>query len=305
MIQFSQMMFNKTLLFIANVFTFCFAAHAGFLTAQKFPGTTNDVSLTDRIAVETEGYEPYSGLSAYRYFELVESDANLQQEIEEIDNTPQVNYSATDANVPISNNQLNTGQTSNSATGYCANKSPYILPGQTIPLGNPTNVDGICSKYGWRDMGGGKMDPHYGVDIGCNKKHFGSPIYATADGVVEKVVPATACKSAGNYVKIRHSSGFVSMYMHLDTVLVTPGQQVTAGCQIATMGYTGGAKIQKCPKMDIDITHLHYQIAYTGNGTSVIAPNGQTIKLTSLNKDGTPTSFKTSVNPTDFVQYKN
>lgn len=278
-------------------------AQASFLTAQKFPKTTSDTNFTDRVAVATEGYEPYSGLSAYRYFELVEADTDLQQEIEEIDNTPQVNYT-------MPNTNTNTGQTSGSVGGYCAKKSSSIPTGQNIPFGNPTDVSGLCSKYGWRDMGGGTMDPHYGVDIGCNKKYFGSPIYATADGVVEKVVPATECKSAGNYVKIRHNSGFVSMYMHLDTVFVTPGQQVTAGCQIATMGYTGGAKIQKCPKMGIDITHLHYQLAYTGNQSSVVAPNGQTISISHQPKLETGQSpftktAKSSINPTQFVQYKN
>jgi len=300
------------------------ALAAGLLNQNAtFPKTEADLDLADRIAVKAEGYLPFAELTAYQQLQVVEADYDLQSDLEAYEATqPQTasSQTPTTASQPSTNNTTASatgptvsfptfGQTTSEPTtnsggfGYCATKSSYISAGQTVPFGNPTTISvakGFCSKYGWRDMGAKELDPHYGVDIGCGKKYFGTPIYATADGVVVTAMDAAQCKSMGNYVKIRHDSGFVTMYMHLDQFFVTEGQRVTAGCQIGTLGYSGGAKIQKCPKMGIDISHLHYQIAYNGNATSVTAPNG---KVLSIHHSPLGKSPKTSIDPSEFVKY--
>ena len=297
----------------------------GFLNPNAtFPKAEADLGLGDKIALRAEGYMPFEELSAYQQLQVIEADYELQSDLEAYEATQAQNSSLPQASTPVSQNSLpNTdvsvqgptvtfptfgqeqqAQSNNyNGGGYCATQSPSIQAGQTVPFGNPTTIsvaNGFCSKYGWRDMGAKELDPHYGVDIGCGKKYFGTPIYATADGVVVTAMDAQQCKSMGNYVKIRHDSGFVTMYMHLDQFFVTEGQRVTAGCQIGTLGYSGGAKIQKCPKMDIGISHLHYQIAYNGNATSVTAPNG---KVLSIRHSPLKKSPKTSIDPTEFVKY--
>ena len=110
-------------------------------------------------------------------------------------------------------------------------------------------------------------------------------MFAIANGVVEKAHKCSKGSSAGNYILINHKNGFKTYYMHLDKMFVTEGQQVSAGCKIGEIGYTGGAKAnaaafanEMCPKMRQSISHLHYEIHYTGNQTS-ITQNGQTFPI--------------------------
>lgn len=165
---------------------------------------------------------------------------------------------------------------------YCALKHPHLKPGQTQPLGVPVSPEldiydkarngSVCSSFGgarsstWR---------HHGVDIGCNAKYYKSPVFAVADGVVRSVKKASACKSAGNMISITHADGFISYYMHLDSIYVTKGQKIKAGCQIGTMGYTGGNKTQQCPKMGKDLTHLHYELRNKSKPAAINTPKGK------------------------------
>ena len=45
--------------------------------------------------------------------------------------------------------------------------------------------------------------------------------------------------SAGNYIAIRHGRQYMTAYMHLDKILVKPGQQVKQGDKIGLSGNTG------------------------------------------------------------------
>lgn len=168
---------------------------------------------------------------------------------------------------------------------YCAQTHPYIPRGQTLPLGVPISPDLdvygkvqqglVCSGFAVARGGG---HTHQGNDIGCKKQYFDTPIFATADGVVSIVKPDNPQSTAGNYVVIKHADGFESWYMHLNSILVKQGQQIQAGCQIGTMGYTGGSlglKKQGKPfRMGIDITHLHYELHNTNRATTMNTPKG-------------------------------
>lgn len=92
---------------------------------------------------------------------------------------------------------------------------------------NPT-VGQVTSGFGSR---GGAM--HGGTDI-ANK--IGTPIYAVANGQVVDSGPASGF---GLWVRVRHSDGFISVYGHINRSLVSKGQQVKAGQQIAEMGNRG------------------------------------------------------------------
>lgn len=112
----------------------------------------------------------------------------------------------------------------------------------------PTN--GIfTSGYGYR---WGAL--HAGIDLAAP---IGTPIYAVADGVVTDAGPAAGF---GAWVKIRHSDGTVTLYGHVNTWLVSVGQRVFAGDQIATVGNRGQSTGPHC----------HFSVLL--NGTDYIDP---------------------------------
>lgn len=74
---------------------------------------------------------------------------------------------------------------------------------------------------------------HKGIDIAGPS---GLPIVASANG---KVVEMGYDPGYGFYVFLRHAYGFRTRYSHLQTILVTEGQDVVQGQRIGTMGNTG------------------------------------------------------------------
>lgn len=74
---------------------------------------------------------------------------------------------------------------------------------------------------------------HLGVDIAGA---MGSPIYTVADGTVIDAGPASGF---GMWVRVQHDDGTITVYGHIDTATVSPGEEVLAGDQIATMGNRG------------------------------------------------------------------
>ncbi len=95
---------------------------------------------------------------------------------------------------------------------------------------------------------------HAGIDLANS---IGTPIYAVSDGVV---VAAGPTAGYGMWVKLRHADGTVTLYGHVNTTLVSVGQRVMAGDQIATMGNRG----------DSTGPHLHFEVML--GGTNRIDP---------------------------------
>ena len=128
----------------------------------------------------------------------------------------------------------------------------------------PTNSNYIItSGYGWRTGRYGGF--HEGIDI--SGTGYGSPIYASMDGVV---VNATCgglmgnCGTAGKNVVIQHSNGYYTAYAHLSKIYVKEGQVVKRKQVIGAMGRTGAATG----------THLHFAV-YNGrpyNGGKSFSP---------------------------------
>jgi murein DD-endopeptidase len=90
----------------------------------------------------------------------------------------------------------------------------------------------------------GRVAPHKGVDFSMP---VGSPVLAVGDG---EVVVAKFSGAAGNYVAIRHGRQYSTRYMHLNRILVKPGQKVKRGDRIALSGNTGRSTGP----------HLHYEL---------------------------------------------
>lgn len=250
-----------------------------FLSAQGFPSTFNDLDFSTRQEFKAEDYALFAGLSAYDQLNIVYTDQDTAEEIAQNEATDATTPASTTTTPTINTGASNSGPNTSSTT-FCAIKNPAIPSGQKIPIGKPVLESDytFCSPYGKRNFGTKdkpKWDNHYGFDIGCTERHYNKPIFATADGTVDTVKYNKKGSSAGNYIRINHGNGFKTYYMHLNQILVQQGQHVSAGCQIGTLGNTGGAKAFKntlqtdYPTMKKSISHLHYEMHYSGNENSV------------------------------------
>jgi murein DD-endopeptidase MepM/ murein hydrolase activator NlpD len=111
----------------------------------------------------------------------------------------------------------------------------------------------IMPCKGYRSRGFGmKYDPftgykrfHGGLDI-SNKT--GTPIYATADGVVS--FSGNTGGDLGRMITVNHGYGYKTRYGHLNKVKVQRGQKVRRGDMIGLMGSTGYSTGP----------HLHYEV---------------------------------------------
>jgi len=89
---------------------------------------------------------------------------------------------------------------------------------------------------------------HEGLDSSAK---VGTPIYATADGVVKY----TGYNGGyGRMVMIDHKYGFQTRYGHMSKILVRKGQKVRRGEKIGEVGNSG---ISTAP-------HLHYEVRFKG-----------------------------------------
>lgn len=100
----------------------------------------------------------------------------------------------------------------------------------------------ITSRYGVLRSSG----YHLGLDIAAPT---GTPIKAAAAGVVTH---AARLGGYGLMVSIDHGAGWSTLYGHASRILVTQGQQVTQGQEIAKVGMTGNAT---GPHVHLEVIH--------------------------------------------------
>ena len=114
-------------------------------------------------------------------------------------------------------------------------------------------VDGARLTSGY----GGRWGTfHYGIDLAAPMR---TPEYAAADGVVLR---AGAASGFGLAVYILHENGDVTVYGHMDEILVEPGDYVDAGETIALLGNRGQSTGP----------HLHFEVHEGGDGRQAGQP---------------------------------
>lgn len=79
------------------------------------------------------------------------------------------------------------------------------------------------------------------IDFNYPGGDLGKSVLAAAGGTVTTAVVGKKKPSYGQYVVIDHGNGESSLYGHLDSVLVSVGQQVAPGALIGTVGNTGNS----------------------------------------------------------------
>ena len=136
---------------------------------------------------------------------------------------------------------------------------PYVadLSSWAWPTSRPYTIT-TGYEYRWGSF-------HNGLDIYVG---WGSPIYSANNGTVYDV--GTGCirgnvtcnGKRGNYVVINHNIGnYYTEYLHMGAVYVKPGQVVSRGERIGTMGKTGNVvPVPAYNSNSLSGTHLHFGV---------------------------------------------
>ena len=112
------------------------------------------------------------------------------------------------------------------------------------------NLKRFASGYGMRLHPIHKVRKmHYGCDFSAPR---GTPIYATGDGVVEKVKKLYG--GYGKHIIVNHGFGYKTLYAHMSSFSVKKGSKIKRGQKIGEVGNTG---LSVAP-------HLHYEVHYNG-----------------------------------------
>ncbi len=141
---------------------------------------------------------------------------------------------------------LAEAEASDRASGFSSVHPKGIAKGIAKEIAKET-AKAITSPFGRRSD---PIDPsrgerfHQGIDL---RAAAGDPIRAAEPGVVRR---AGARGGYGNAVEVDHGGGVTTLYAHASQVLVTPGQKVEAGQEIARVGQTGRATGP----------HLHFEV---------------------------------------------
>jgi len=136
-----------------------------------------------------------------------------------------------------------------------------IIPGGKVKVSQPAAVatgKPVNTSADTQDLSGYYIYPTTGWNWG--RLHYynaidianscGTPIYATASGLITKITTSGYNGGYGKHIRIQHSNGTISLYAHLSEVLVIEGQTVGQGVLIGRMGSTGNST--GC--------HLHFEL---------------------------------------------
>lgn len=131
-----------------------------------------------------------------------------------------------------------------------ANKEQLLAATPAIQPVSNQDLNRVASGFGYR------IDPiyktvkmHAGLDFTAPQ---GTPIYATADGVVKEA--GFSGSGYGNHVVINHGYGYETLYAHMVRVKARRGQRVKRG---EVIGYIGSTGKSTGP-------HLHYEVHKNG-----------------------------------------
>ncbi|MDH3220346.1 MAG: M23 family metallopeptidase [Gammaproteobacteria bacterium] len=123
------------------------------------------------------------------------------------------------------------------------------LQKEVQPSGRPISKGWISSYYGMRTHPlSGRREMHKGIDFAGK---LGGPVNAVAKGVVTY---AGKRYGYGNVIDIAHGNGYTTRYAHNSRLLVSVGDTVEKGFQIAEIGSSGRSTGP----------HVHFEVLKNG-----------------------------------------
>lgn len=255
----------------------CYATTDSLLTATQFPKTFEDLSFKSRMDVLREGYIPFEVVydengvcisgCAYRGITIKEDMIAVDEANEQMaDLIENADDFITDEN------QNASTSTSTDFTEYQSDYNPSAKDwchnglSTKLPLRYPVDMTNfkykITSDFGFRKIKESSSSFHPALDIGTP---ISTPVYATADGVVETVSRQDSPGGGGLFINIKHDRGFITQYIHLNQAFVKPGDRVRACDKIAESGNSG-----KSANGGSYGPHLDYRIRFNTNKNNFV-----------------------------------
>lgn len=149
-------------------------------------------------------------------------------------------------------------------------KQVLFIPGARLPTEELKRALGtfiqwpvrgeLSSYFGYRpNPFTGITQFHNGIDIRAN---IGTSVKASIDGTVAETGYSTVY---GNFIILKHSNGYQTLYGHLHKIYVSAGQKVT---QSTIIGLTGNTGMTTGP-------HLHFSIFKNGKAINPLSVLGK------------------------------
>jgi murein DD-endopeptidase MepM/ murein hydrolase activator NlpD len=195
------------------------------------PTTTEATSVAEELGLlRAQSSTLTEGEAADRLQEMVASRAQRE-----------------DAEVAAAQVQAAADQAARDAAAAAAAEA--ARPEVVLPVTGARLTSGFGARWGTM---------HAGIDLAAPML---TPEYAAMDGVVLK---AGAASGYGLAVYVQHQNGDVTVYGHMDSILVAEGQVVRAGDTIALLGNRGQSTGP----------HLHFEVHLGGMDGTKVDPVG-------------------------------
>lgn len=177
----------------------------------------------------------FGGVNRYAHYDMLDKSAPLKKTAMRLDVLTKKTYVQSRSFDEVAQLSKRAGDMAS-----CIPAIPPIVPDRGIYR--------VSSSFGYRsDPFTGRSKRHSGVDFALKP---GNNVYATGDGVVEKV--KFEFFGYGNQVLIDHGFGYKTRYAHLKSINVVEGMKVKRGECIGESGNSGRSSGP----------HLHYEVIY-------------------------------------------
>lgn len=158
---------------------------------------------------------------------------------------------------PVSNNTVVESAPQLKPAAPESTPAPSPAPSTGNGYQSPLSSLVVTSPFGPRvDPTGTAGTYHDGIDFAGS---MNQSVFAARGG---SVVMTGFDGSAGNYVIIKHDNGMYTYYLHLNQIMASSGQSVSAGTVIGLMGTTGNSTG----------VHLHFGMASTPYWSGFVNP---------------------------------
>ncbi|WP_255362230.1 M23 family metallopeptidase [Blastococcus aurantiacus] len=211
------------------------------------PGVLLGALLTGGLAAAFLGFSGPAGAASESTSVLAAQQEMLSAE-EQLEVLPQASVTVAEAEArlrEVAASRAARAEAAVAAEAAAAAAAEAARPKTVMPVDGARLTSGYGGRWGTF---------HYGIDLAAPMH---TPEYAAADGVVLR---AGSASGFGLAVYILHENGDVTVYGHMDKILVEPGDYVDAGETIALLGNRGQSTGP----------HLHFEVHKGGmNGKRV------------------------------------